>query len=364
MRRVGCRGMNKALLAVAGLLIMMSAASAGAQGDMRALIDKAGKSVVFAGPGGGNGETLKSLFADFTKDTGIRVDYLAGPVQDLYGRIKVERNQPTIDVYYSSPVTEVKGIEEGIYQPLDPGIVPNIAQLYDMARLPNNLGVRFTLTAMGILYNKKAYQQNNIPFPQTWDDLWNPKAGGHIILGDTSSFYTVMYIAYLTKRLGGTEADPTPGIKYIADQKDKLLAIVRTYPQRVQFLATGQAWATVDGGGSSLPEVHKNADLGFVSPAQGAPLYFQGLHVVKGARNPIGAQLLINYLISEPVQRRLAMESYIGPVNKTVKLDDNFARLVPYGPDAVAKLTVLDSVAISNALDKYRTEWDARVSAK
>lgn len=61
-------------------------------------IKAAGKTMAFAAPGGDLGRILKAIQADFTADTGIRVNYLEGPLLDIYGRIKAERTRPSIDV--------------------------------------------------------------------------------------------------------------------------------------------------------------------------------------------------------------------------------------------------------------------------
>jgi hypothetical protein len=54
--------------------------------------------MAFAAPGGDLGRILKAIQADFTADTGIRVNYLKGPLLDIYGRIKAGRTRPSIDV--------------------------------------------------------------------------------------------------------------------------------------------------------------------------------------------------------------------------------------------------------------------------
>jgi len=92
-------------------------------------IKAAGKTMAFAAPGGDLGRILKAILADFTADTGIRVNYLEGPLLDIYGRIKAERTRPSIDVYVASSVTEAKGIQEGMYTPIDPKIVTNLAKV-------------------------------------------------------------------------------------------------------------------------------------------------------------------------------------------------------------------------------------------
>lgn len=320
----------------------------------------AGKTMAFAAPGGDLGRILKSILADFTNETGIRVNYLEGPLLDLYGRIKAERTRPSIDVYVASSVTEAKGIQEGIYAALDPKIVTNLANVSELGRSPNHMGVRMGFTNLGIIYNRKHFEADNVPVPRKWEDIWAPALAGHPILGDTTSFYTVLYIAYLTKQLGGSESDPQRGIDYLAERKSKLLAVVRTYPERMQMLNSGQAWLTVDVGMTSLPETRKNPDLAFVTPEDGAPLFWNAYTAVKGSPNPIGAQLLINYLISDAVQARLARESFLGPVSNSVKLDDALAKAIPYG-ERLARMAPLDNGAIGDAITTYRDLWNAKM---
>jgi len=338
-----------------------SAFAQGAGDDKAAQIKAAGKSLVFAAPGGDLGKILKAILADFTKETGIRVSYLEGPLLDLYGRIKAERSRPSIDVYVASSVTEVKGIQESIYTPLDPRIVTNLAKVSDLGRAANGMGVRMGFTNLGILYNRKLLEANNVAPPRRWEDIWSQAIAGHPILGDTTSFYTVLYIAYLTKQLGGSEANPQPGIDYLAQRKSKLLAVVRTYPERMQMLNSGQAWLTVDVGMTSLPETKRNADLAFVTPEDGSPLFWNTYTAVKGSPNPIGAQLLINYLISDETQARLARESFLGPVSSSVKLDDALAKAIPYG-ERLARMAPLDNGAIGDAINTYRDLWNAKMA--
>ena len=324
-------------------------------------IKAAGKTMAFAAPGGDLGRILKAILADFTADTGIRVNYLEGPLLDIYGRMKAERTRPSIDVYVASSVTEAKGIQEGMYTPLDPKIVTNLSKVSELGRSPNGMGARMGFTNLGILYNRKLFEANNVPPPRRWEDIWAPALAGHPILGDTTSFYTVLYIAYLTKQLGGNESDPQLGINYLADRKSKLLAVVRTYPERMQMLNSGQAWLTVDVGMTSLPETRKNADLAFVTPEDGSPLFWNAYTAVKGSPNPIGAQLLINYLISDEIQARLARESFLGPISNSVKLDEELTKSIPYG-ERLARMTPLDNGAIGDAITKYRDLWNTKMT--
>lgn len=331
--------------------------------DRQHYISQAGKSLVFAGSGGALGESFKRIFTDFTAQTGISVTYLAGPILDMYGRIRAERNRPSIDVYLSNGVAEAKGIVDGAFQQLNPKIVTALPELYDLARVPNDMGVRIEFTNVGIIFNKKPFLEKKIPFPSKWEDVWSPAVEGRVVLGDTTSFYTILYIAYMNKLRGGKEDDPTAGINFIASQKSKLMAIVRTYPERMQFLTSGQAWLTVDVGLTSIPETKKNPDLGWAA-LQEAPLFWNGFHVVKDCPNPIGAQLLVNHMISAKAQETFARENFVGPANKTVKLDEEIAKLVPYGPEGIKRLLALDHGLIGDSLNRYRDLWNEKIASK
>ena len=181
-------------------------------------------------------------------------------------------------------MTEAKGIQEGMYAPLDPKIVTNLAKVSELGRSPNELGARMGFTNLGILYNRKLFEANKVPPPRRWGGHLGPRARGSSDSRRATSFYTVLYIAYLTKQFGGNESDPQLGINYLADRKSKLLAVVRTYPERLQMLNSGQAWLTVDVGMTSLPETRKNADLAFVTPEDGSPLFWNAYTAALCAR--------------------------------------------------------------------------------
>lgn len=69
-------------------------------------------------------------------------------------------------------------------------------------------------------------------------------------------------------------------------------------------------------------------------------------------------------MLSKKIQERLAKNLFVGPVNKNVRLEGDLSKIVPYGPEGVAKLGPLDGGAVAKSLQKSRTIWDEKVSAK
>lgn len=208
---------------------------------------------------------------------------------DFNGRVRAEQNRPPIDVYCSNMITDAQGTSDGIFEPLDPKIATNPASIYDTALMPQNLGAKIEFNDLGLWINKKAYLDNKNALPTSWADFCSPAVAGRVIMDDTTDFSTQLYLAYIGGKLGGHEDDPTKAIELVASEKSKLLAVVRTYRARERMLKTGQAWAMISSGLTSWPGANSNPDPDFVSPKEGPPLYSNGIHVVKGAPNPLGA---------------------------------------------------------------------------
>jgi putative spermidine/putrescine transport system substrate-binding protein len=257
---------------------------------------------------------------------------------------------------------EAQGQVDGLYQKLDPKIVISLPEVHDVARVKNDMGVRFMFTNIGLFYNKKKYAENNIPAPKVWDDLWAPGVAGRVILSPPSGFSAALYIAYVNKVRGGREDDPTRGIEYIASQKSKLLAIVRTAPEREAMMAGGQAWITPLDGASVIPQTMRNPDYGFVLPEDGVLLSWNAACVVKDCPNPIGANLLVNYMISAKSQEEFSAAAYLAPANKNAKMKPEVAQLAPNLSQDISKLMVIDQALMGASINKYREVWDAKMS--
>ena len=171
-----------------------------------------------------------------------------------------------------------------MYAPLDPKIVTNLAKVSELGRSPNEWARAWASPISAFCTIANCSRRTRYRLRADGEDIWAPALAGHPILGDITRFYTVLHIAYLTKQLGSNESDPQLGINYLADRKSKLLAVVRTYPERLQMLNSGQAWLTVDVGMTSLPETRKNADLAFVTPEDGSPLFWNAYTAALCAR--------------------------------------------------------------------------------
>jgi putative spermidine/putrescine transport system substrate-binding protein len=302
------------------------------------------------------------LFQKFTKETGISVVYNAGLGAPLLTQLELQKNSPSVDLYFGNPITVPIGVAQGLFTPINPKIVTNLKDVYPIARLPHNNGVIVAFTDLGMLYNATAFAANGIPAPKKWGDMWGPLLKGKVLLGvPPTDSYTLWYTAFLTQELGGNVANPSAGINFISEHKAWIQNFVSSPALQTAYMETGQAWIVPTSAVVADSLVASNPTFKFAVPASGSPLYWNSVEIVKNSPNPIGAQLLLNFMLSNYFQRGFAVGAYEGPVNKFTKLPKSVASEVPYGPKAVSKLISLNQNKVSNSSSLYGSLWNAEV---
>jgi putative spermidine/putrescine transport system substrate-binding protein len=317
--------------------------------------------VVFAGAGGLFQTVYQQyIFDPFTKKTGIKVQYVSDTLEADFSKVQAGRNHQTIDVLSTNSATQIEGQAQGLFQGITSAEVPNLAQLLPISDLPkgDNQGVPLQYTAVGIEYNKAAYQKAGIPAPTSWSDLWNPKLKGHLALYDISIAYTQDLISVIAGLQGGSVSDFQPGITKLAQLKsDGNLANCPTTPAELDtVMQQGSIWATVNG--QSRVADLKGMQIGFVQPKPSGGTFFENyLAIPKEAPHQKAAQELVNYMISATAQPYLAKYLQFGTVNKNAVVPADVASTVPDRTN----LTIIPRGKQVPLLADYLSKWKESV---
>ena len=123
---------------------------------------------------------------------------------------------------------------------------------------------------------------------------------------------------------------------------------------------SGQAVLSVWGSA----RINSLANTGFpvemVYPKEGAVALGILACPVAGKNQP-EAQALIEYMLSPEVQEEIARDYGYGPVNKNARLTDEEAAGIPYGPEQVGKLRVIDWPYVNPVREEWNTRWTREV---
>lgn len=344
-----------ALAALAAVVPMASAQPAGVESE-----------VVMATFGGSIEQFVRAeVVPAFEKATGIKVRIVVGTALSNFAKVAAAKAKPDIDVYWSNELTHAAGKQQGLYEKLDPKVVTNLADVYDFARDPDNIGVGVYVLATGIQYNSKALQEAGIPPPTSWNDLWDPRLKGKVALYSFDVAYSQDLIVLLTKLAGGTEKDVRPGIERLKSLKASgNLAYFASSPAELDnMLVQGQAWMTVNGSPRAFIMKDKGAPIDFAFPKEGAGYFTNYFEIIRNAPHPKAAQILVNFLISPEVQLVIANGVVAAPINRKVVVPDNLRGKVPLG-DEMKKLVRIDRAEMNRQLENWAELWRREVEAK
>lgn len=276
--------------------------------------------MVFAGAGGTYQEAYTEVFDAFTKETGIKVNYVTGTLETAFSQVRPQPPQ-SVDLLLTNSVTQVTGQTQGVYESIDESRIPNLAHAEAASDLPegSRYGVPVHYSGLGIVYNTEKFQQAGIPAPTSWLDLWNPKLSGRVAVTDPSVSYAWDFITVMAELEGGSVTDVGPGLKKIAELRDMgvLAQCPTTLPELATLFQQDAVWAAVNT--RTRAADLKGLPVKFVSPEPtGATLFENYLAIPVGAKGAGAAHQLIDFLLSTESQKTLSDRLAQGPVRDDV----------------------------------------------
>src|SRR6218665_1351868 len=128
---------------------------------------------------GFNSDNLdKYLVKPFKEKYGCDVVFDLGPIADRFNRLRARPG--SVDIIYLSDIYVPPGIEAGLFESFDRSKIPNIADIYPLARAPQGeaWGPSYTVQKYSIIYDP-----SKVSAPLTsWADLWREDLKGRVAL--------------------------------------------------------------------------------------------------------------------------------------------------------------------------------------
>ncbi|MEW5953570.1 MAG: extracellular solute-binding protein [Bacillota bacterium] len=149
---------------------------------------------------------VEPVFAEFTKETGIKVRFTTGGDAALRERIKAEGKNTPADVYMTVDVANLwLAAQEGLLQPVSSATLnKNIpAKLRDA----QNRYFGLTKRVRTIMYNPARVSTAELATLSTYSDLAHPKWRGRLILRPGSHVYNQSLVANMMASYGETRTE-------------------------------------------------------------------------------------------------------------------------------------------------------------
>lgn len=310
---------------------------------------QAPQELIVATYGGAYEALVRQGVAEFERATNSKVIFVAASGAPALAKA---RNRE-VDVVHLDLAWGTRGESEGLFERLQPELIPNLQVLFDEAkRSPYTVATNFG--AFGIAYNPKSVAR-----PTSWLDLWKPEYKGKV---SARSFAdeTINLLVLMAKLQGGDEKRIDPGFKKMAELGKNIDVWYTAHPQALTLFKTEQISLAVWTNARASWAKKEGANVEFVIPKEGAFPVVSTVHVVKGRRTELGMRF-INHLLGQTSQRAIAEGLEYAPVNRTVDISADIKARVPYGSAGISKLVFSDWGQIIPQMDRWAERWQKEV---
>jgi putative spermidine/putrescine transport system substrate-binding protein len=304
--------------------------------------------------GGLVGQELREVIDGYTKPLGVEAVYVEGTANDLLAKARAQKGNPQMDVFVGNNQTFALAKSLDLIEKLDPLLVPNLARIRPEFRDPDGFGQFFELNPVGLVYRTDKFAEARIAKPTSWLAYTEPALKGRGIIYPPTVSYGYHLLIGLAMGGGKDERDIAlawPKLDQIIANK----AIISPTPGQAETMAArGEAWMYVSPALRAKLARDQGTPIGFVIPREGAIVFPDFMAPVKGAKNPVAAQRVINHIISKEIQFKRARDVAVAPVNMDVELTPEVKELLGFDPHKpLPALHVLDVDAINRQLDQW-----------
>ena len=314
------------------------------------------KTLYVAAYGGSFEQTMrKEVFPPFEQQHGVTIEYVAGNSTDNLARLQAQKGHEQIDVALLDDGPMYQAVALGFCAPL--AKAPVYDALYDLAKVSSGKAVMVGMNGTGIVYNKKYFDEQHWPAPTSWNDLKDPKFRQKLVIPPLNNTYGLHALVEFAKLGGGGEKNIEPGFKAFKDAIGPNVLVYEPSPGKMtELFQSNQAVIAIWGSGRAKALADTGFPAAFTYPKEGGIALGVAACPVAGAADKPEAQSFIQYLLSPEAQAVLASGAGLGPVNKKVELPPDKRAGIPYGPEQMNKLQVIDW----DTVNQHREEWNKR----
>nr|WP_245178187.1 Fe(3+) ABC transporter substrate-binding protein [Cupriavidus sp. AcVe19-1a] len=270
-------------------------------------------------------QTDEALYANFTKQTGIKINRIEGQEDPLLERIRNEGANSPADVFITVDIGRLwRAQQAGVFAPVKSKVLDS--RIPAKYRDPNGEWFGFSARGRVIAYNKTALKAGDIA---TYEELADPKWKGKVCTRSSGHVYNLSLVSSLIAHDG--EARTEQWARGVAANLARAPKGGDT--DQLKAVAAGECDVAISNTyyiarllKSTKPEDKAVADkLGVVWPnqkSQGVHMNISGGGMLKHAPNKEAAVKFLEYLASDEAQRYFADGNNEWPVVQGVKVSN------------------------------------------
>jgi len=283
-------------------------------------------------------------------------------------KLVAEKDNPITDFFMmdEGPFKQAKAL--GLCQKITEADVPNLKDIPDKFRDPNELGAPTIVGFFGLFYDYDVFEKNGWELPDSWYDLWDPKYKNRVVLPTASSTWSYTFFAIINKLEGGDlETNWEPGFEKIKELVPNLHSFSPRSSNTMTLVERDEVWIGPFGIDYALTaELLKGITMRGAYPKEGVNYDVSWMLIPKNAPHLDLAYSLLNLYLSADFQAQQYRDTFFGPVNpKAFELLTPEEKIIyPYTEDNIAKANPTNWDVYAEKKDQFIEKWSTEIETK
>ena len=302
--------MKKSLIALGALAAVVVATPLGAQEKL------------IVSTWGGNWKDGTAIIAkEFTKRTGMEVEFITGGTLDRLAKAKVAKGNPESDVTYTTSHVGYLYQSDGLFEKLDMSKIPNAADLY-----PAGDRGGYEMGVYSYVYSP-AFRTDLMPEDfkiDSWNVLWGKDMEGKLGLPDFDPSHIVIAASVME---GKTPADWESITERLEALKPSIKAFYQSDATSQDLMRTGETPVQVLLSINGYHLVEQGMPVKIEIPKEGAVVGIGALGINAGTKKLDAAHEFINIALDPAIQEQICEFHKCSPMNKKAKVSPELAKM-------------------------------------
>ncbi|KNF07872.1 spermidine/putrescine-binding periplasmic protein [Gottschalkia purinilytica] len=300
----------------------------------------------------------KDIFKPFEKKYNVKIVCEFGNNFERLNKLKSGDSKS--DVALFTDYYAMQGVEEGLFEKVNRKNIPNINNLYSMAKTPlgKDYGPAYAVSSFGMIYNGDKIKEPIV----SWGDLWKPEFKNRVTMPHiTTSAGPIMLFIAAEQANVDIKKNEDKVFEKMKELSENVIKFDKDATETINMFTMGEV--DILGGYSFEREtITENVPATkWVDPKEGSYAIIDTVNIVKGTKNKELAEKFIDWILSEEVQKNQALNKLDSPTNKKVKLTPEEAEGLIYGKKAIESLNTLDWKYVNKSLERWIERWNKEI---
>ena len=254
----------------------------------------------------------KSLFEQFTKETGIAVNWVRLSGGEALARMEAEKANPQASLWVGGVgLDHITGKSRDLTTPYQSRFaVDTPAEFKD----PQNFWIGLYVGPLTFVTNLDRAKALGITPPKSWADLLKPEYKGYIRMPNPNTSGTAYNVITTLNTLNNK--DENKAFDYLKKLDANIDQYTRSGAAPGQSVATGEIPIAIGYAHDQVKLKAGGANTEINAPSEGTGYELASMSLIKGGKQPIQARQLYDWVISSTNAQKLFTDYYVVLVRK------------------------------------------------